>query len=188
MGRTIRGVSARRRTPLAAARLRDGLAVVRAALVAADAVDDGGGSCVQSAIRIVAAATRDAILRRCVLSNKAGFTPTGATRFRRDVDAVRACFAPYLRRADNYLGPLTECGVLLNLDSSDARALVAVDAAPAAAASAGVRGTEPNPALGKAESGAALERLREAHGVHRLTASQVARVLSKRSDAGRRGP
>ena len=171
--------------------LRDGLAVVRAALVAADAVDDGGGSCVQSAIRIVAAATRDAMLRRCVLSNKTGFTPTGATRFRRDVDAVRACFAPYLRRADNYLGPLTECGVLLNLDSSDARALVAaVDAElRAAAASASVvRGTEPNPALGKAEAGAALERLREAHGVHRLTASQVARVLSKRSDAGRGGP
>ena len=38
------------------------------------------------------------------------------------------------------------------------------------------------------EAGAAVERLREAHGVHRLTASQVARVLSKRSDAGRRGP
>ncbi len=170
--------------------LRDGLAVVRAALVAADAVDDGGGSCVQSAIRIFAVATRGAMLRRCVLSNKTGFTPTGATRFRRDVDAVRACFAPYLRRADNYLGPLTECGVLLNLDSSDARALVAAVNAElrAAAAASGVRGTEPNPALGKAEAGAAVERLREAHGVHRLTASQVARVLSKRSDAGRGGP
>ena len=95
---------------------------------------------------------------------------------------------PYLRRADNYLGPLTECGVLLNLDSSDARALVAaVDAELRAAAAGVVRGTEPNPALGKAEAGAALERLREAPGVHRLTASQVARVLSKRSDAGRGG-
>ena len=85
---------------------------------------------------------------------------------------------------------MTECGILLNLDSSDARALVAaVDAELRAAASTSVvRGTEPNPALGKAEAGAALERLREAHGVHRLTASQVARVLSKRSDAGRRGP
>ena len=69
-----------------------------------------------------------------------------------------------------------------------ARVRAAVDAElRAAAASAGVRGTEPNPALGKAEAGAALERLREAHGVHRLTASQVARVLSKRSDAGRGG-
>ena len=87
---------------------------------------------------------------------------------------------------------MTECGVLLNLDASDARALVAaVDAelraVKSASSTASSAGTEPNPALGKAEAGAALERLREAHGVHRLTASQVARVLSKRSDAGRGG-
>ena len=72
--------------------LRDGLAVVRAALVAADAVDDGGGSCVQSATRVVAAGVRR-ILRRVVPGNKAGFTRTGASYFQRDVDAIRACFA-----------------------------------------------------------------------------------------------
>ena len=169
--------------------LRDGLAVVRAALVAADAVDDGGGSCVQSATRVVAQIVCDAILRRVVLGNKAGFTRTGATYFRRDVDAIRACFAPHLRRADNYLGVLNECGVLLNLDASDARAAVAaVDAElRAGAASRGVGETQGNSALASGSVNAAVERLREAHGVHRLTASQVARVLSKRRDAGRGG-
>ena len=178
--------------------LRDGLAVVRAALVAADAVDDGGKSCVQSATRVVAAAVRDVILRQVVLGNKAGFTRTGATHFRADVDAVRACFGPFLRRAENYLGPLTECGVLLNLDASDARAFVAaVDAelradfvqsqSSSSSSSSSSRGVERNPALASGSAGAAVERLREAHGVHRLTASQVARVLSKRSDAGRGG-
>jgi hypothetical protein len=176
--------------------LRDGLAVVRAALVAADAVDDGGKSCVQSATRVVAAAVCDVILRQVVLGNKAGFTRTGATYFRADVDAVRACFGPYLRRAENYLGPLTECGVLLNLDASDARAFVAaVDAelrvdfvrSQSSSSSSSSRGVERNPALASGSAGAAVERLREAHGVHRLTASQVARVLSKRSDAGRGG-
>ena len=79
--------------------LRDGLAVVRAALVAADAVDDGGGSCVQSASRIVAAAVRDAMLRRCVLSNKSrihadGRDPLPARRRRRPrVLRARACDA-----------------------------------------------------------------------------------------------
>ena len=49
------------------------------------------------------------------------------------------------------------------------------------------RGVEVNPALASGSVNAAVERLREAHGVHRLTASQVARVLSKRRDAGRGG-
>ena len=74
--------------------LRDGLAVVRAALVAADAVDDGGGSCVQSATRVVAppSATRSSA------ESSSGTKPDSRERARPTSGATWTRFARASRR------------------------------------------------------------------------------------------
>ena len=107
--------------------LRDGLNVIRAALIAADGTNDGATSCVQAATRRAASAVSKLLIAEVVYC--ASFTELGAVRFQRDVDAIAGAFGVHLRRAGNYLGPVRECAVLLRLDVSVARVFAAaVDA------------------------------------------------------------
>ena len=107
--------------------LRDGLNVIRAALIAADGTNDGASSCVQAATRRAASAVSKLLIAEVVYC--ASFTELGAVRFQRDVDAIAGAFGVHLRRAGNYLGPVRECAVLLRLDVSVARVFAAaVDA------------------------------------------------------------
>ena len=121
----------------------------------------------------------------------ASFTELGAVRFQRDVDAIAGAFGVHLRRAGNYLGPVRECAVLLRLDVSVARVFAAaVDASLSRQASnsndGGFKGGGTNTNAG-GDTARAVEKLREDHGVHRLTDAQIARVLSRRRDMGRGG-
>ena len=168
--------------------LRDGLNVIRAALIAADGTNDGASSCVQAATRRAASAVSKLLVAEVVYC--ASFTELGAVRFQRDVDAIAGAFGVHLRRAGNYLGPVRECAVLLRLDVSVARVLAAaVDASLSREASnsndGGFKGGTNTNAGG--DDARAVERLREDHGVHRLTDAQIARVLSRRRDMGRGG-
>jgi hypothetical protein len=168
--------------------LRDGLNVIRAALIAADGTNDGASSCVQAATRRAASAVSKLLIAEVVYC--ASFTELGARRFQRDVDAIGGAFGVHLRRAGNYLGPVHECAVLLRLDVSVARVFAAaVDASLSRQASnsndGGFKGGTNTDAGG--DDARAVERLREDHGVHRLTDAQIARVLSRRRDMGRGG-
>ena len=168
--------------------LRDGLNVIRAALIAADGTNDGASSCVQAATRRAASAVSKLLVAEVVYC--ASFTELGAVRFQRDVDAIAGAFGVHLRRAGNYLGPVRECAVLLRLDVSVARVFAAaVDASLSREASnsndGGFKGGTNTNAGG--DDARAVERLREDHGVHRLTDAQIARVLSRRRDMGRGG-
>ena len=168
--------------------LRDGLNVIRAALIAADGTNDGASSCVQAATRRAASAVSKLLIAEVVYC--ASFTELGAVRFHRDVDAIAGAFGVHLRRAGNYLGPVRECAVLLRLDVSVARVFAAaVDASLSRQASnsndGGFKGGTNTNAGG--DDARAVERLREDHGVHRLTDAQIARVLSRRRDMGRGG-
>ena len=168
--------------------LRDGLNVIRAALIAADGTNDGSTSCVQAATRRAASAVSKLLIAEVVYC--ASFTELGAVRFQRDVDAIAGAFGVHLRRARNYLGPVRECAVLLRLDVSVARVFAAaVDASLSRQASnsndGGFKGGTNTNAGG--DDARAVERLREDHGVHRLTDAQIARVLSRRRDMGRGG-
>ena len=87
---------------------------------------------------------------------------------------------------------MRECAVLLRLDVSVARVFAAaVDASLSRQASnsndGGFKGGGGTNTNAGGDDARAVERLREDHGVHRLTDAQIARVLSRRRDMGRGG-
>ena len=169
---------------VAAARSESGS--YRAALIAADGTNDGASSCVQAATRRAASAVSKLLIAEVVYC--ASFTELGAVRFQRDVDAIAGAFGVHLRRAGNYLGPVRECAVLLRLDVSVARVFAAaVDASLSRQASSNDGGFKGGGGTNAGGDARAVERLREDHGVHRLTDAQIARVLSRRRDMGRGG-